>query len=122
MATSNVNFAYMEAHFPALGLVASDSVLIDLLITWAETDTDATVWKTKLDQGVSNLTAHFFVQNKAGGSAGAGGQITQEKVGDLSRSFNATDPSTGGGNLGETTYGRFYLSLLKTLATKPLIF
>jgi hypothetical protein len=51
---------------------------------------------------------------------GSGGPITQEKVGDLSRSYGTYDLS-GSEELGQTSYGREFLRVRKTLIISPWV-
>jgi hypothetical protein len=66
-------------------------------------------------EGIAYLAAHLIaISNIVSG--GSGKEIISEKEGDLSRTYAATAvnsaPSDGG--LGETTYGRQYLSIRDT--------
>ena len=119
-----VDAQYIINYFPALGLsTPTDDDMINRYLVWATTLTDEAIWLTKYDLGVANLTAHFIQMNKSGGSGGgASGPITQEKVGDLSRSYGQVTSGSQISDIGETAYGRQYQWLISSLTTSPIFY
>jgi hypothetical protein len=76
---------------------------------------------TKANFAVIYLTCHLMTMANRGQSAGgAGGQITQNKVDQLTQSYSA-DQSEIDKDLMSTAYGKMYLGLRNTVPTVPLI-
>ncbi len=75
------------------------------------------VWGDQADKGLVYLTAHMLKMAQRG--SGGAGAVTQEKVGDLARSYAA--PKEGGNAYEQTVYGREYQRLLNLLVTRPVV-
>lgn len=78
------------------------------------------VWKGSYSRALTLLSAHFALSGGViGGSAG--GALTSEAAGDLSRGFSASKLAEDS-SLGETSYGRMYLALRRARIThSPMI-
>lgn len=80
----------------------------------ATTRVDADTWGANADYARALLTAHMLAKSGGiGGSGGAsGGALTQESVGDLSRSFATVGvPGSGDQELLTTAYGQQFVEL-----------
>lgn len=127
MAAVNVDLAYMIAHFPILNIQSpAEDPFVNDMIAWAVECVDEDTWGTKCTQGISNLAAHFIQLNRPsanGGSGGDKGSLTSEKVGDLQRNYaqsSSASPSADA-SLMQTSFGREYQRLRKTLSTSPFL-
>ena len=92
---------------------------IQQYITAAALTTSAAMFKAGEDHATSYLTAHLLtIAKRANGSIT--GSITQQKVGDLSRSYSAPTGFVINALEG-TAYGQEYLRFRKTCLSSPLI-
>lgn len=91
---------------------------IEVYLSLAQIRVSQSQWGNAYQAGVCYLAAHMLVS--AGGNAGsqsgsggaAGGPLTQEAVGDLSRSFGTVGVQGSGDELLMTTrYGQMFLDL-----------
>lgn len=99
-------------------LASESDTRISLFIDFAKLSVNEAVWGAKYDLGVAVMAAHLLTISSAGGATG-GLAVTQEKVGDLSRSYAA--PSGDAiDSLQGTAYGRWFLQLRKSLVITPL--
>jgi len=94
-----------------------DDSFILIKIEEAKLMVNRAAFGNKYDLAVSYMTAHLLELSTRGGNVGI---ISSEKVGDLSRSFSASASDPGEASLGETAYGKFFLSLRKTIPKSPL--
>ena len=74
------------------------------------------VFGDKADYAAALMTAHIFALS---GRGGAGGQVTQEKVGDLSRSYSV-ETGGAGSDLSTTAYGRLFIQCRKQCPVSPI--
>jgi hypothetical protein len=75
----------------------------------------------KANQAAAILVAHLITYaNRGASSGGAGGTITELKVGDVQQSFGSETP-TSDAELATTNYGKLFLSLRRTVFTSPII-
>jgi hypothetical protein len=122
------------AEFEALRLMLANA--------WLTTD-KCRLPDKKYTHGLALLIAHYYTtgpKDGSGGSSGSGageipsdgsgGPITSEAVGDISISYGSSSASSGGGSstdnalgawLGESTYGRQFLALMKTSIPLPIV-
>lgn len=71
-----------------------------------------TVWLENTSYATALLTAHMLSTSGNSGGGSAGGALTQEAVGDLSRSFQANfEPGAGDALLRMTRYGIDFVAL-----------
>lgn len=87
---------------------------IQTFLDYAALSINATVWGVKADFAQALLAAHYLTMS---GRAGIGGAVQMEKVGDLSRTYFG---EAGTETLGDTSYGRWYLELRKSVVTSPV--
>lgn len=118
---SNVTPTYIKEHFPGLITTQTDA-FISKMITWAETEVSATIWKGLEDQGVANLTAHYIytAPDGTGAPPGKPGIVTSERVGDQSINYRAPSVFLDA-NLTQSVYGLAYLRLRRMVVTSPVI-
>ncbi len=84
---------------------------------------------SELDLAVGYVAAHLLTKAAPPGSGSStipGGEVTQEKVGDLSRSYSSTaaggsSTTDGGGAYNSTRYGREFLQMMKGLIITPMV-
>jgi hypothetical protein len=93
-----------------------DSSRIDRLVAIFELQVPAAVWGDRRDLAVAYLVCHAL---KVDANRG-GGSLTQEKIGDLSRSFGQV-----GGVAGDaydlTSYGKQFKIIRSQLVTTPFV-
>lgn len=104
--------------------------VFDIVIPMAQAYVAEAVWVAKADQGVTWMSCHIlktlgYGDDEAGQNAGPNtGAVTQEKVGDLQRSYSALQlkgTSDFDTVLSLTRYGQMFIMLRKTIATSPLV-
>ena len=122
------------SEFEALRLMLSNA--------WLTIDTCRLPDK-KHTHGLALLMAHYYTTGPVDGAGGdggggggqvpsdsGGGPITSETVGDISISYGTSSASSGGGSssdnamgawLGESTYGRQFMALMKTSKPLPIV-
>lgn len=70
------------------------------------------VWGANTDYGTALLAAHMLTAAGRGGQGSGGGAVTQEQVGDLSRSFQSiAETGSGDAALMTTRYGIDFVEL-----------
>jgi hypothetical protein len=121
-----VDAAYIKNLFPEFSSV--DAARIAAFIGIAQVSMNAGVWGTAYDAGLAYLTAHLLKKSGPGGGVQGGnstaGPLTQERVGELSRSYGSVDlgsMSQGDALLASTAYGIEYLRLRKLIPTTPMV-
>jgi hypothetical protein len=121
-----VDAAYIQMLFPEFSAV--DPSRISAFIGIAQTSLSANVWGTAYDAGLAYLTAHLLKKSGPGGGVQGGsstaGAITQERVGELSRSYGTVDlgpTSAADALLTTTSYGVEYLRLRRLIPTTPMV-
>jgi hypothetical protein len=73
------------------------------------------LWGSKASHGIALLVAHFLTLSNR---KGQGGAITEQKVGDLARSFSHGDTKDA---LDYTSYGQQFKAIRKTLQISPIM-
>jgi hypothetical protein len=87
---------------------------LDAYINIAIGRVPAPVWGTNAQYATALLTAHMLTAQGRGGQGSGGGAITQEQVGDLSRTFATVgEPGSGDQNMLTTRYGSEFVGLRK---------
>ncbi len=102
---------------------------IDVFIGFAQLQVVNADWGTLTDMATTYLAAHLLALSYPGGtptgaSNGPGGPLTQESVGDVSRSFGQASPKdlyVGDVDLMSTGYGRQFLSLRESVGFAPSV-
>jgi len=82
-----------------------ESARITSLIEIAETEIGADAYGDLRPNAVALLTLHWLALSERGKSA-AGGAITAESEGDLSRSYASPDSGSGSSSLSSTVWGQ----------------
>lgn len=84
-------------------------------------------WGAKAAQGLMLMTCHLMktmgLGATGGGSSGAVGPVTSERVGDLSRSYATANVGSGATDnlLAMTRYGQLLVLLRKTMVFTPMV-
>lgn len=99
-------------------LESETAARLQFFIDFAIQSVNSSVFGDKSDKAVTLLAAHFLTLSNRGG---AGGSVTSEKVGDLSRSYSAPSGKIGESELATTAYGQMFLTLLKSLSISPRV-
>ena len=107
----------IKTYFPEFA--STSDAFIQLYIDQAILCVNVNRWGNKSEWGIAYLTAHLLTIINRGGS-GQSGAVTQESVGDLSRSYGTVTPINES-EYSTTNYGREYLRLRKTILTSPLV-
>jgi hypothetical protein len=122
----SVSASDVKEYAPELAAVADTRV--DKFIAYALLRINPSVWGDLADLATILLAAHMLTRTgnaPGGGSSGARGAITQESVGDLSRSYEApagaSSVSTFESGLAATPYGLEYIELRKTMPVIPMV-
>lgn len=123
-----ITWAMVVDHAPHLSTIDADAQT-DIL-AYVNTALRVSVFggedSPKLKLARIYLAAHLATMGRQAGSGGglAGGEITSESVGSISRSYaGASSGATSEAGLGSTVWGRSYLALVKTsaLARMPIV-
>ncbi len=121
-----VDAAYIQMLFPEFAAV--DPSRITAFLGIAQTSMNVAVWGNAYDPGLAYLTAHLLKKSGPGGGVQGGtstaGPLTQERVGELSRSYGAVDlgsASAADALLATTSYGMEYLRLRRLIPTTPMV-
>ncbi len=121
-----VDAAFIQMLFPEFAAV--DPSRITAFIGIAQTSMSAGVWGNAYDSGLAYLTAHLLKKSGPGGGVQGGtstaGPLTQEKVGELQRTYGTVDlgPMSASDSLLTTTaYGMEYLRLRRLIPTTPMV-
>jgi hypothetical protein len=102
-------------------LAAEVSTRFDIFSAIAISSINECAWGSKATYAAILLTCHLFtLANRGQTASGAGGAITENKVGDVQQSYGPQAP-TADGELEATNYGRLYLMLRRSIVTTPLI-
>lgn len=108
--------AAFRASFPEFTVPSFPDPIVNFWSVLAETLVDSDAWGNLHDQGIFLLTAHYLSMAKmSSGSVSSGdtGQITQQKVGDVSVSYDSMAGSvTNAGAYNRTLYGKQYYELV----------
>lgn len=94
---------------------------IDVYIDIASLRIPETVWTTNTKYATALLTAHMLSTSGPQGGGSAGGPVTAEAVGDLSRSYGTvTEAGTADAFLATTRYGIDLIALRKETFTTAM--
>lgn len=96
-------------------LATEPEARLQTFLDFAALSINSSVWGAKADFAQALLAAHYLTMANRGG---AGGALTSEKVGDLSRSYGQLE---GAELYGATAYGMQYVQLRKTLVITPMV-
>jgi hypothetical protein len=109
--------AFPNALFVVLAPEYKDvaSATLELVGAEAARFVNTSVWGGKADLGVVYMTAHML---KMAERRGTGGQVTQEKVGELSRSYAQGEKTD---DLDQTSYGKEFKRVRSTLQISPFV-
>lgn len=110
----------LKTRFPEFDSVADATV--NLFISDAALSINTSVFGNKSDLANIYLAAHLLsLSDVSGGGGGAAGQITEEKVGDLTRKYGSGSVSVNNDGINSTKYGQAYLRLRKESVLKPIL-
>ena len=87
---------------------------INYFITEAARYVNASIWGAKTDFAHALYTAHLMTMAGSGGA----GNVSSERVGDLSRTYSV---DTSSGSMSGTSYGQQFLSARKSLLISPMV-
>ena len=112
---------YLIQLFPEFASVDGDRLAAFLKIT--DMQINPCIWKTKADYAQALLTAHILKSAGLGtnGPSGAGGPVTQEKIGDIEQGYGQWDYKEGFGGYATTAYGILFINLRKQTVRGPLV-
>lgn len=106
----NITKDYFLALFSEFSKV--QQATLDAYIGIASGRVPLNVWGTNTNYATALLTAHMLTVRGHAGMGVAGGALTQETVGDLSRSYETTgDQNSGDAELKTTRYGIDFVAL-----------
>jgi len=98
---------------------------IDMFLKFANRRVSEAAWGDCTDEAVIYLTAHLLAQASGGGgfSGGVAGPITQESVGDLSRSYGQVQVNANGNDelFAQTKYGQLFLELRRSCVLPAMV-
>lgn len=107
---NTIDFTYFTTLFDEFKATAKPKV--DAFIGIASTRVNPDVWGTNAQYATALLTAHMLTMTGPGGLGSGGGAVTQESVGDLSRSFGTVGvQGNGDEQLMTTRYGQEFVAL-----------
>lgn len=110
----SITWSDVTAIAPELTSTAVPTATQTVLLAIVDRQIDDSVWLDLADDGRRYLAAHLGTLYSSDGSAG--GEVTSESLGPMSRSYSTSSTSeSGAGSLGTTKYGVFYLHLLRLL-------
>jgi len=99
--------------------VSKSDAFIQLYIDQAILSVNTRIWLGKSELGVAYLTGHLLAM-VIQSTSGVSGNVTSEKVGDLSRNYASVSlPNMNEYSL--TNYGLEYLRLRKSLQISPMV-
>ncbi len=122
----SVSIATFRTRFPELTEELFPDDRVTLALDDALLQMNVYVWGTKADLGQAYLAAHLLcIEGDAFGGVGGGalGALTQESVGDVSRSFSVPGVSITDSDrdLTWTKYGVVFSRMKKTLVSTPVV-
>lgn len=107
---NNITVQYFRDLFEEFKRVGNAT--IEVYIGIASGRTPSSVWGSNTNYATALLVAHMLSTRGPQGGGPAGGALTQETVGDVSRSFATVfEPGSGDALLATTRYGIDYLAL-----------
>jgi hypothetical protein len=115
-----VNKDYIVALFPEFANEGEDR--INALLPVISMQVNANVFGVKTDYATALLLCHTLkISPTVGGASGSGGPVTQERIGDLSRSYGQVDSSAGYGAYGNSPYGILFAQLRAQCVRGPMV-
>lgn len=116
----NIDKSYFLALFDEFSKTSTEK--IDAYIDIATLRVPAAIWGNKVKYATALLVAHMLTTSGRQGDGSAGGAVTNEQVGDLSRAFATMfDTERGDALLLTTRYGIDFVQLRKeTIVTAGL--
>lgn len=91
---------------------------LQFFIDFAILNVNKSYFGDKTTTAVTLLAAHFLSMANRGG---AGGSVTSESVGDLSRSYAVPSGKVSESELATTAYGQMFMTILKSLSISPRV-
>lgn len=113
-----ITAATVKSYAPELSSVTDE--MVELYIGLAKDNIAESVWGNKYDRAVNMLTCHYLTM-RGRAASGAGGPVTQKKVGDLSISYGSVTGYMSENQLLSTEYGAIYIHMRKTLIITPIV-
>ena len=107
----------IKTYFPEFASL--DDAFIQLYIDSASLSVNVNRWGNKSEWGIAYLTAHLLTLLNRGGN-GQSGPVTQEKVGDLSRTYAPTS-AISNSDYASTSYGQEFLRLRKSIFSTIMV-
>lgn len=122
---------YQDIYDYAPEFAAVPNAIVTKFITYGLTRINATVWGEQADLATILITAHMLKRAGYGnglagtGAGGPRGAVTQESVGDLSRSYanpasGSSSSSDSESSLSSTAYGAEFVAIRNTIPVTPL--
>jgi hypothetical protein len=99
--------------------VSKSDAFVQIFIDQAALSVNVNIWLAKTEVGIAYLTAHLIALSLAG-SQGASGNVTSEKVGDLSHNY-ANNVIANATEYHDSKYGAEFYRLRKTLPITPFV-
>lgn len=133
MAVTYLNVIQIAPEFKELSDSPEGILIIEEMISLASTFVCLVKWGAgKGEKAITYLAAHFLKDlgfndgvDGGGNDSSVTGLITQEKVGDLSRSYGALNLGANANvqdNLfSTTTYGKIFVALRRTVVSTPRV-
>ncbi len=120
-----VDVTGFRTRFPEFASTADYSdARVQLALDDAALQINRSLWGNKADLGTYYLAAHALVVNDSAFDSGGGsGPVTQESVGQVSRSYAAPGASEveAMGDLAWTKYGKLYWRLKRQILGTPVV-
>lgn len=120
-----VDVAGFRVRFPEFAsTVTYPDARVQVMLDDAALQINRGLWGIKADLGTYYLAAHGLAFDTSVGSGiSAFGQVTQESVGQISRSYgsNSAVVSAGDTDLAMTKYGMLYLRLKRQILATPVV-
>ena len=116
---------------------ATDDAIVDKFICFAQFRVPSGKFRTAIncsgysqfDMAIGYVAAHLLTKAAPPGSGSStipGGEVTQEKVGDLTRTYSSTaaggsSTTSGAGAYNSTRYGREFNTMMRGLVITPMV-
>lgn len=115
-----------RTRFPEFGVTEFPDDRVSFALADALLQMNVNVWGIRADVGQLYLAAHLLaIEGEAfgGTTGGATGPLTQESVGDVSRSYasGASSMSSAADDFAWTKYGAVYSRMKRTLVSTPIV-
>lgn len=94
----------------------------DQFLVWAALRVNRCVYgEAKADLATILLAAHMLSRFNENMNASSPGQVTSEKIGDISQNYGVIQMPVGAEEFGTTTYGAQFYSMQRAVLTSPLV-